>query len=343
MPTTSARPARPRPSSTAPGHRALADAAPADAAPADTAPADTAPAPEVTPRSVTPTLRDAILDWYTAEGRELAFRGTKDPYAILVSEAMAQQTQAARAAEYWTRFLIEFPTVEALADATPADVLRAWRGLGYNRRAIALRQAAIAIVRDHGGQVPYDIDALERLPGVGPYTARAVAALAFGRPVGAVDVNVRRVLNRALGGSLDAFSPAELQAAADASVPSAAPGLWTHALMDIGATFCKPQVPRCESCPAQVACRYATALDRPELAVHGTREKPAAFSTTSRWLRGRILDLLRDAHDDSWAQIPGSIGTHDHAAVVRAIDALARDALLERDPTDPNRARLPID
>ena len=298
---------------------------------------------------MSPELRDAILDWYADRGRDLAFRGTTDPYAILVSEAMAQQTQAGRAAEFWTRFLIEFPTVAALAQATPAAVLRAWRGLGYNRRAIALRLAAIAVVRDHDGQVPDDIEALERLPGVGPYTARAVAALAFGRRVGAIDVNVRRVLNRALGGSLEAFSPAELQVVADASVPPDRPGLWTHALMDIGATFCKPQVPRCEACPARSACRYAAA--RPSMAppsgasggqARATRERPAAFSTTSRWLRGRILDLLRDAHGDAWTQIPGSIGTHDHVAVARAIDALGRDGLLERHPTDPNLARLPI-
>lgn len=338
MPT---QPARPAP-------RARPRARSAAAAPAT--PGPTAPTRTDAPRSVSPELRDAILDWYTDRGRELAFRGTVDPYAILVSEAMAQQTQAARAAEYWTRFLIEFPTVGALAQATPAAVLRAWRGLGYNRRAIALRQAAIAIVRDHNGHVPDDIEALERLPGVGPYTARAVAALAFGRPVGAVDVNVRRVLNRTLGGSLDAFPPAELQVLADASVPSDRPGLWTHALMDIGATFCKPQVPRCKSCPAQFVCRYAAALDRPETALdqpepaaRGTRDRPAVFSTTSRWLRGRILDLLRDTPGETWSQIPLSIGTHDRAAVALAIEGLSRDGLLEQDPANPFLARLPID
>lgn len=308
------------------------------------------PAPRDAPLAVTPALRDAILDWYADRGRDLAFRGTTDPYAILVSEAMAQQTQASRAAEYWTRFLIEFPTVEALAQATPAAVIRAWRGLGYNRRAVALRQAAIAIVRDHDGNVPDDIEALERLPGVGSYTARAVAALAFGLPVGAIDVNVRRVLNRALGGSLAAFAPAELQVIADASVPSDAPGLWTHALMDIGATFCKPQVPRCDPCPASSACRYAAA--RPSTVpppsadggpARSTRERPARFSSTSRWLRGRILDLLRDAQGDAWSLIPVSMGTHDHAAVLRALDALGREGLLERDPDNANQVRLPIE
>ena len=303
-------------------------------------------------------LHSAILEWFAARGRDLAFRGTTDPYAILVSEAMAQQTQAARAAEYWTRFLVEFPTVQALADATPAAVLRAWRGLGYNRRAIALRAAAVAIVRDHDGRVPDDLEALRRLPGVGPYTARAVAALAFGRRVGAVDVNVRRVLSRAIGGGLDSLPPAELQAVADALVPGESPGVWTHALMDIGATFCGPRAPRCEPCPARVACRYA--LERagkggaaqaeagvpPPGAGAGPRtrlrERPEAFETTSRWLRGRLLDLLRDGSGSAWVRLPADLGAHGDGAIARALDGLARDGLAERHPEDPELARLPI-
>ena len=143
-----------------------------------------------------PEAHEAILDWYAANGRRLPFRQTRDPYAILVSEAMAQQTQAARAGASWQRFMDRYPTVGALASATPADVLRAWQGLGYNRRALHLWQAARRIVEVHGGEVPAELAALEALPGVGPYTARAVAAIAFGKPVGAVDTNVRRVLGR---------------------------------------------------------------------------------------------------------------------------------------------------
>ena len=299
-------------------------------------------------RAASAELRAAVLDWFAARGRDLAFRATNDPYSILVSEAMAQQTQAARAAEYWTRFLVEFPTVEVLAAATPAAVLRAWRGLGYNRRALALRAAAIAIVRDHDGRVPDDLDALRRLPGVGPYTARAIAALAYGRRVGAVDVNVRRVLSRAIGGALDAFTAAELQAVADASVPAANPGVWTHALMDVGATFCGPRVPRCEPCPARVACRYA--LERvgeaaqPAGARSGpaARERPAPFETTSRWLRGRLLDLLRDAPGSSWARLPEGLGPHDVTRLDQTLDDLAREGLAERHPSDRGLARLPI-
>ena len=136
-------------------------------------------------RPLPPALRDAILAWYASRGRSLPFRGATDPYAILVSEAMAQQTQAARAGEAWVRFMDAFPTVAALAAATPADVLRAWQGLGYNRRALNLWRAARRIVEVHGGELPADLRALQALPGVGPYTARAVAALAFEMPVGA--------------------------------------------------------------------------------------------------------------------------------------------------------------
>jgi A/G-specific adenine glycosylase len=305
--------------------------------------------------AVGPALRDAILAWFDAEGRPLAFRGTSDPWAILVSEAMAQQTQAARAAEAWGRFLAEFPTVHALAGATPAAVLRAWRGLGYNRRALALRQAAIAIVSEHGGRVPSDLDALRQLPGVGPYTARAVAALAFGRRVLAVDTNVRRVLNRAVGGRPGAFTDAELQAVADASVPAGRPGHWTHALMDVGATFCRPRAPLCGPCPARPLCRAAIdgtaeASDPGRAARirgHGVRrtsarEDEAPFRSTSRWLRGRILDALRDAPADGWARLGAPLGDHDAPALEIALAGLAREGLAERHPSDPRLARLPL-
>ncbi|MBI2778016.1 MAG: A/G-specific adenine glycosylase [Chloroflexi bacterium] len=301
--------------------------------------------------AVPESMRRAILEWFDADARSLAFRGSTDPWAILVSEAMAQQTQAARAAEAWTRFLAAFPTAAALAEASPADVLRAWRGLGYNRRALALRAAAIAIVADHGGRVPGDLDALQRLPGVGPYTGRAVAALAFGRRVGAVDTNVRRVLNRAVGGQPDAFTPGELQAVADASVPAERPGVWTHALMDLGATLCRPRAPRCGVCPARPWCRAAQrgTTERPRATrtngsgtVRAVPEPAAPFVTTSRWLRGRILEVLRDAEAGAWARIETPFGAHDAPAVEVAIRSLARDGLLERHAEDPNLARLPL-
>jgi A/G-specific adenine glycosylase len=294
-----------------------------------------------------PAIHAAVLEWYAANGRPLAFRATRDPWAILVSEAMAQQTQAERAAEAWTRFMTEFPTVEALAEATPAAVLRAWRGLGYNRRALALREAARRIVRDHGGRVPEDIAALRSLPGVGPYTARAVAALAFGQPQAAVDTNVARVLGRALGapGEDEPVDRAALQRLADSALPTAEPGAWTHALMDIGATVCRIRAPRCEECPLEPWCRFAAARSPATGASAGRARsgQTPPFPATTRWLRGRILDRLRDAPEGGWLTIEGPMGSHDGAAVVAALEALAVERLLEvRRTATSMEARLPV-
>ncbi len=294
---------------------------------------------------VSAEVREAILTWYAARGRTLPFRDTTDPYAILVSEAMAQQTQAARAGEAWTRFMASFPTVQALAEAPTADVLRAWQGLGYNRRAVNLQRAARVIVEEHGGQVPSDLASLESLPGVGPYTARAIAALAFGLSVGAVDTNVRRVLGRIVAGGVGVLDAPTLQRVADASVPPDRPGFWTHALMDIGATLCKPRTPQCEACPARPWCRYAThgAGDRPPAPNRrATRESAAPFTSTSRWLRGRIVERLRAARNGAWVVVQAPIGEHDQDAVDRALDALARDGVIEsKGSNDARRARLP--
>jgi A/G-specific adenine glycosylase len=299
------------------------------------------------PASFPPAARDAILAWYVDHGRFLAFRRTSDPYAVLVSEAMAQQTQAARAGEAWLRFLERFPTVGALAAASPADVLRAWQGLGYNRRALNLQRAARRIVERHDGRVPADLEALEALPGVGPYTARAIAAIAFGRPVGAVDTNVRRVLGRIVVGDAPGVPAAELQLLADATVPADRAADWTHAVMDVGATVCRPRQPSCDACPARWWCAYAADV-RPrssERPTARTRTPPVAFAATSRWLRGRIVDRLRSAPDGAWTQIEGPIGGHDAQAVSTALTALAAEGLIELDqpsaPTDPGiHARL---
>ncbi len=295
-------------------------------------------------RAVPTEARAAILAWYAEVARPLAFRRTRDPYAILVSELMAQQTQAVRAAAYWERFMERFPTVEALAEASPADVLRAWAGLGYDRRALALWRTAREVVERHGGQVPSDLPALEALPGVGPYTARAVAALAYGLPVGAVDVNVRRVLGRLLVGDPAGLPARELQAAADASVPADDPGGWTHALMDLGATVCRPRTPRCGDCPARTWCVAAargTAVAEARPAAGASRATPTIpFPSTNRWLRGRILDRLRIAPDGTWVALDEPIGDHDAGRVAAATTAMAADGLVELGPGPGVRARL---
>ena len=303
--------------------------------------------------------REAILVWYGQHGRTLAFRETADPWAILVSEVIAQQTHASRAADRWESFMARFPTVHALAGASAAEVLRVWQGLGYDRRGLRLHRAAQAIATVHGGRVPSSIDALMALPGIGPYTARAVAAIAFGEPVGAVDVNVRRVLGRMVAGDPDASGTAAMQSLADASVPRGQAAAWTHAVMDLGATVCRPRNPHCEACPVRAWCRFAAAAttkgdpaEAPPASATASR-RTVPFPDTNRWLRGRILDRLRAAPDRVWVTIEPPIGGHAADRVLAAVTAMAADGLLEVDRdaaggldafgslAAPIRARLP--
>ncbi len=277
-------------------------------------------------------IHAAILGWYASNGRDLAFRRTTEPWAVLVSEVMAQQTQAARAAEHWTRFMAQFPTPAALAAASPATVIRAWRGLGYNRRALALRATAIRIVEEHEGQVPESLESLEALPGIGPYTARAVLAFAFGRPVAPLDTNIRRVLDRALGQL--PINARALQATADGLVPAIYAAAWSHALMDLGATICGPREPRCDACPIQALCRAssrrAAGGTAPASGLQRHRGSPApSFPSTTRWLRGRILDRLRDAPDEAWVTFNRPVGEHALDVVLLQIDRLAAEGMLE--------------
>jgi A/G-specific adenine glycosylase len=283
--------------------------------------------------------RTALLDWYDRSGRSLAFRASRDPWSVLVSEVMAQQTQVPRVETAWIAFMRRYPTPTALAASTPAEVLREWQGMGYNRRALNLRRAAIVIRDQYGGAVPGDVEALDALPGIGPYTARAVAAIAFGQPVGPLDTNVRRVLVRVLGPEPRFGAPADLQAVADASVDPARSGDWTHAMMDVGATLCRPRATRCEACPLRPWCASA-GLPATQTPAPRSRTSSPAFPMTSRWLRGRIVDRLRSADDGLWTVVAGPIGVHDSDAVANALSALERDGLVELDPREPNRARL---
>ena len=283
--------------------------------------------------------RAAILAWYDERGRRLPFRGTRDPYAILVSEVMAQQTQIDRVGPAWTAFLETFPSFEALAAATPADVLRAWAGLGYNRRALNLWRSARVVVAEHGGQLPTSLGGLMALPGIGPYTARAVAAIAFGRPAGAVDTNVRRVLTRIAG-----IPVSDAQVLADAVIPADRPADWTHAVMDVGATFCRASQPRCGACPAKRWCVFASAAVGPATTLARGRGRPATpFRRTSRWLRGRILERLRSS--EGWVEFYGPMGDHQTGVVRDTLRTLRGEGLVELDPrADPpeSRARLPL-
>jgi len=286
-------------------------------------------------------MQTAVLDWYAGNARDLAFRRTTDPWSVLVSEVIAQQTQAARAAAAWSPFIASFPTPAALAGSSPATVIRAWRGLGYNRRAIALRAAAIAIVEDHAGRVPDSYAALARLPGIGPYTARAVLAIAFNQPVAALDTNIRRVVGRAFLGNEAALPPRARQAAADGFVPQDRAAAWTHALMDVGAAFCRKRDPRCDACPLASHCRFLAA-GRPSSA--GRTAVPSKpFRLTTRWLRGRILDRLRDAPAGAWVPFDSPLGEHATDAVRGQIERLGREGVIQVDPLDNATARLALE
>jgi A/G-specific adenine glycosylase len=306
-------------------------------------------------------IQASALSWFDRRGRRFAFRGPRDPYLVLVSEVILQQTQVSRGEPAWRSFTARFPSFEALAEAPTADVLRAWSGLGYNRRAVSLQRTARIVVERHGGTLPDELTELERLPGIGRYTARAVSAVCFGRPVGPVDTNVRRVLSRLVGRA--SIPTASLQALADTLVPPERPGDWSAALMDIGATICRPRGPDCPVCPLAADCRSAgRVVAVPVRATHHTISAtgvapprasgvtssgdsgprsprgPAPFPATRRWLRGRIVERLSKA-DDGWQIFDAPIGTHDRAAVAEALVGLEADGLLERDAT--GRVRLP--
>jgi A/G-specific adenine glycosylase len=184
-------------------------------------------------------MQDALLEWFAGAARDLPWRRTRDPYAILVSEVMLQQTQVARVLERYEPWLERWPTPAALAAAPAADVLRAWSGLGYNRRALSLQNAARRVVEL--GEFPRDVEGLERLPGIGPYTARAIACFAFGTQVTALDTNVRRVLERSLRTT-------------DVPPPDGRAWEWNQALFDLGAQVCLARIPRCDRCPLAASC-----------------------------------------------------------------------------------------
>lgn len=276
-------------------------------------------------------IRRSLLDWYAAAHRDFPWRETSDPYAVLVSEVMLQQTQASRVAERFPAFLARFPTAGSLASASTAAVLAAWSGLGYNRRALALQRTAAVVAR---GGWPRDVAGLSELPGIGPYTARAVASLAFDAPVGVVDTNVRRWLLRRFGGPDE---PRRLQGLSDAL---AAPGqgaevaAWTHATMEFGAAICRSRDPRCDSCPIAQACP-----SRGRAAVIAVSRQPI-LRGSDRAYRGAVLRLLSAADDHALedrrlraglARDARRIGPAlDEARWARIVEALERDGLAHR-------------
>jgi A/G-specific adenine glycosylase len=255
---------------------------------------------------------EALLTWYERVRRPLPWRATRDPYALLVSEVMLQQTQALRVVPYYERWLARFPDARALAAAPTRDVLAAWSGLGYNRRALALQRAA-----RHVAERGWPSD-LTELPGVGPYTAAAVGSFAFDRQVAVVDTNVRRVLSRRDGTD---HTPAQLARRANALLPDGRAAAFNQAMMELGATICRPRAPRCAECPVAAGCAGPREAPR--------RARAPRFEDTDRWARGRVLAALLAGQE------PPVHGERRD----RALAGLERDGLVVRGAD--GRPRLP--
>ncbi|MDQ6687316.1 MAG: A/G-specific adenine glycosylase [Actinomycetota bacterium] len=271
-------------------------------------------------------LRRGVLGWYAEHARELPWRDpAASAWGVLVSEIMLQQTPVSRVLPVWQAWLAEWPTPAALAAAPSGAAVRAWGRLGYPRRALRLHAAATAIVERYGGSVPQEYDELCRLPGVGDYTASAVASFAYGRRHAVLDTNVRRVLARAVSGKQ--WAPPSVTAAeralAESLVPSAEPATWAVAVMELGALVCTP-TPRCSVCPIESLCAWRRAGFP---AYVGPRPRVQTYAGTDRQCRGRLLAVVRESD--------GSVPRHrldeiwpDAHQRQRALSGLVDDGLI---------------
>jgi A/G-specific adenine glycosylase len=259
-------------------------------------------------------FRRRIFSWYRRSGRDLPWRHTRDPYRVLVSEVMLQQTQVSRVLPSYRRFLTRFPNLRALARAALGDVLREWSGLGYNRRARDLHR----IARRRGSRLPRTVAGLDALPGIGAYTASAVACFAFGEPAAFADTNIRRVLGRAVLGRLATDREA---VALDARFGSRRePARWHHALMDIGATICLAKRPRCDACPIRTSCVYDGVEQR-------LPRKQSPFGASDRRVRGAIVRRL--AMSTRGVTLDALRRGINDARVPRLVRLLQREGLVE--------------
>lgn len=228
------------------------------------------------------SLQKSILSWYEIHGRKLPWRETQDPYSILVSEMMLQQTQVERVIPKYHAFLKRFPTTQSLAEASPAEVLQYWSGLGYNRRALYLQKCAQALAKLK--HFPERIEDLQKLPGMGPYTSAAVLSFALNKDVTVVDVNISLLYKRIL------YPRKDVEKIASEVLPLSHSRDWHNALMDIGSLYCHRKNPDCGNCPLQTLC--ASAGDEKKIAFTWEKKKVKAFKNSDRIVRGGILKLL---------------------------------------------------
>ncbi len=290
-------------------------------------------------------LHELVLGWYERNARELPWREPGcGAWPILVSEIMLQQTPVNRVLPVWREWVERWPAPEDLAAEPPGEAIRAWGRLGYPRRALRLHQAAVAIVERHGGEVPEDHASLLALPGIGAYTAAAVASFAFAQRHAVLDTNVRRVFARAVTGTAQttpSLTVAETRLAAGLlpDRPDRA-ARWGVAVMELGALICTARTPRCAACPLQDTCRWRAAGSP---AHDGPARRGQAWAGTDRQIRGALLAALRACPDpltgaDLAAQVPDS-ALRDRFQRTRCLDGLVADGLVEPLPAD--RYRLP--
>lgn len=279
-----------------------------------------------------------ILKWYNAHARQLPWRNTRDPYRILLSEVMLQQTQVSRVLQKYPMFLKSFPSFRSLAQARTSSVIRAWQGMGYNNRAVRLQRLAKQVVRVQRRRLPSDISQLELLPGIGKYTAHAIACFAFQQSVPVVDTNVFRVLRRVLPSAFSRLRtrPAQQKKAWDLALtllPPARAYDWNQALMDLGSTICTVSSPRCGDCPVHTLCSSAFKSTRPRkrdrLSERGRDGSP------NRIYRGRIVEVLRRLNGRRWVtkstigqRIKTNFGKRDQRWLNTLLLNLERDGLV---------------
>jgi len=248
-------------------------------------------------------LTDRILDWGRPRLRDLPWRKSRDPWSVLVAEVMLQQTQVGRVLPRWSQFLSRFPDPGSCAAAPVAELIKEWSGLGYNRRAVNLHRCAFQLVTVHGGNLPDDLDELLKLPGVGPYIARAVLVFAFERNFAVVDTNVTRILKRHEGRR---FKSAEVQELADDLLPHGESWIWNQVLLDFGATICRSRNPLCAECPVSVTCVWGGVGEDPAKFPTGIDRRKLKFEGSDRQGRGRLVEALRN----------GSVSAEDLTSVM---------------------------
>lgn len=283
------------------------------------------------------TLQDELIAWFDAEARDLPWRRDPAPWPVLVSEVMLQQTPVVRVIPVFEEWMRRWPTPAALAAEAPGEAVRAWGRLGYPRRALRLHAAATAVVGRHGGEVPSSREELLALPGVGDYTAAAVASFAFGDRQPVMDTNVRRVLARIVTGVQ--YPPPSITAVerrlAESLMPEQDAHRWAAATMELGAVVCTARAPRCPECPVAHHCRWRAA-GRPEH--DGPPRRGQAWAGTDRQARGRLMAVLRDAdgpvHRSALDAAWDDVGQRE-----RCLDSLVFDGLVE--PVGDDRFALP--